>query len=259
MHDRLMALERVLNFRDFGGWETNDGGTIARGRLFRSAAFHEATEADIEKLNVLGVRVVVDLRRPEERKREPNLWPGKGARVVVNDEGPNDVLPPHMLALMSSDLTAESVTAFMHHIYSEFAANERHIDLYRNWFGALMADDGPAVLHCAAGKDRTGLGCALTLMALGVAEEAVYADYEFTNTAVDIDRRMPAIKARMEERLGRTLNEAALRPMIGVHVDYLRTALGAIDARYGSALGYMETQLGVGARERALLRERLAG
>lgn len=258
MHDRLIPFDRVLNFRDFGGWETADGASVARGRLYRSAHFAEASEADIERLGALGVSVVVDLRRVEERKREPNRWPGAGARVIANDEGPQDALPPHLQALLASDLSAENVTAYMHRLYRDFASSPRHIDLYRRWFSALLAEEGPAVIHCAAGKDRTGLGCALTLIALGVPDEAVYADYEFTNAAIDLDARLPRMKARMEERMGRTLNDEALRPMLGVHVDYLRTAFKAIDAQYGSSAAYLERALGVGAAERALLRERLS-
>jgi protein-tyrosine phosphatase len=257
MYDRLIPLDRVLNFRDFGGWQTEDGATVVRGRLYRSAHFAEASEADVAKLDAMGIRTLVDLRRPEERNREPNLWPGEGVRVIANNDGPQEGLPPHLIALMQSDLTAESVTGYMHMLYREFAASDRHIDLYRNWFAALMSDEAPAVIHCAAGKDRTGLGCALTLIALGVPEEAVYADYEFTNAALDLDQRLPHIKERMEARLGRTLNDDALRPMLGVHVDYLRTAFDAIDTQYGSALGYMEQELGVGARERVKLRDKL--
>lgn len=259
MHDRLIAFDRVLNFRDFGGWETADGARVVRGRLYRSAHFADASETDIDKLNALGVSVVVDLRRVEERKREPNRWPGGGARLIANDEGPQDALPPHLQALMASDLTAESVSGYMHQLYRDFAAAPRHIALYREWFAALLQEEGAAVIHCAAGKDRTGLGCALTLIALGVPEEAVYADYEFTNAAIDLDTRLPRMKARMEERLGKALSDEALKPMLGVHVDYLRTAFDAIDARYGSALTYLEKELGVGERERAALRERLAG
>lgn len=255
--DRLIPFERILNFRDFGGWETSDGARVKRGALYRSAAFHEASEADIDKLDAMGVRFVVDLRRPEERNREPNRWPGERARVIVNDEGPQEGLPPHLQALLQEDITAASVTAFMHSLYRDFASNPRHIDLYRGWFREL-AQGGPGVMHCAAGKDRTGLGCALTLMALGVPEEAVIADYELTNAALDLDQRLPQIKARMEKRLARTLDDDALKPMLGVHADYLRTAFDAIDAQYGSAQAYMENELGVGARERALLRERLA-
>ena len=256
MHDRLVAFERILNFRDFGGWDA-DGGKIARGVLFRSASFHDATEADITKLDAMGFRFMVDLRRPEERTHEPNKWPGQATRVVFNEEGYAQALPPHLAALLRDDLTAESVAGYMHEIYRAFAFEPRHIDLYRNWFDGLLNEGGPAILHCAAGKDRTGLGCALTLLALGVNEDDVFTDYEFTNQAVDIETRLPRIKARMEERLDRSIDAAALRPMLGVTPEYLRSALDEIETRHGSVERYMADVLSVGAQEREALRAKL--
>jgi len=257
MHDRLIPFDRVLNFRDFGGWQTADGATVARGKLYRSAAFHDASEADIEKLNAMGLRFLVDLRRPEERKHEPSRWVTESCRVIFNDEGAGgQSLPPHLLALMQSDLTPQSTRDYMMSLYREIPFDPRLISLYRDWFAAL-GEGGAGVVHCAAGKDRTGIACALTLIALGVDEEQVFADYDFTNQAVDLEKRMPKIQARMEERLGRTLDAAALRPMLGVHVDYLRQSLDVIEAEYGSALNYMEQTLGVGDAERAKLRENL--
>lgn len=257
MHDRLVPFDRILNFRDFGGWDTADGARVARGKLFRSASFHDATEADIEKLNAMNLRFLVDLRRPEERAHEPSRWESETTRIIFNDEGAGGhVLPPHLQALMQSDLTPQSTRDYMVSLYREIPFDPRLIRLYRDWFNEL-SEGGAGVIHCAAGKDRTGIGCAFTLFALGVPEDAIFADYDFTNAAVDLERRMPRIQARMEERLGRKLDAAALRPMLGVHVDYLRAALDAIEARHGTVLAYMETELGVGAREREALKRQL--
>ena len=256
MHDRLIDFERVLNFRDFGGWETADGAKVARGKLWRSAAFNDASDADIARLNDMRVRFLVDLRRPEERRHEPNKWPGDATRVFVNDEGAEGVaLPPHLVALLQSDLSPQSTRSYMMSLYQEIPFDPRLIKLYRDWFGEL-AEGGAGVIHCAAGKDRTGIGCALTLLALGVDEETAFADYEFTNAAVDLEKRMPKIQARMEERLARKLDSAALRPMLGVDVDYLRNAFDAMAARHGTVDAYLSDVLGIGARERGILRER---
>lgn len=258
MHDRLVPFDRVLNFRDFGGWETADGATLARGKLFRSAAFHDATDADLAKLDAMALRFLVDLRRPEERTHEPNKWINESCRHIFNDEGAGGpALPPHLIALMQSDLTPQSTRAYMMSLYREIPFDPRLVQLYRTWF-AELAEGGAGVIHCAAGKDRTGIACALTLLAVGVDEDAVFADYEFTNAAVDLESRMPRIQARMEERLGRKLDPAALKPMLGVETDYLREAFNAIDAKFGSPEAYLELQLGVGAAERAVLRENLS-
>jgi protein-tyrosine phosphatase len=259
MHDRLVPFDRILNFRDFGGWETADGGRVARGALFRSASFHEASEADLGKLDAMNLRFLVDLRRPEEREHEPSRWSNEACRVIFNDEGAGgQSLPPHLVALLQSDLSPASTRDYMLSLYREIPFDARLIRLYRDWFSEL-GEGGAGVIHCAAGKDRTGIACALTLLALGVDEEAVFADYEFTNKAVDLEKRMPRIQQRMEERLGRKLDSEALRPMLGVEVDYLRAALDAIDARYGSALTYMQDVLGLADVERARLREKLIG
>jgi protein-tyrosine phosphatase len=138
-------------------------------------------------------------------------------------------------------------------LYREIPYDPRLISLYRDWF-AELAEGGAGVVHCAAGKDRTGVACALTLLALNVDQEAVFADYEFTNQAVDLERRMPRIQARMEERLSRKLDPEALRPMLGVEGGYLRAALDEITTRSGSVESYLSDVLGVSAGERETLR-----
>jgi protein tyrosine/serine phosphatase len=255
MHDRIVPFERVLNFRDFGGYDTPNG-KLKRNMLWRSAAFYDASEADIARLNAMGVRFLVDLRRPDERVHEPNKWPGEACLSIQNDEGDANGLSPHLQALVQSDLTAESVAGYMRKAYLNFPFDPRHIMLYRAWFKEL-GEGGPGVIHCAAGKDRTGIGCALTLHALGVDEETIFADYEFTNQASNIEARLPRIRANMERRVGNKLDDDVLRPMLGVKPEYLRSALDVMQAKHGSVDGYLEQVLGVGARERETLRSHL--
>jgi protein-tyrosine phosphatase len=258
MHDRLVNFDRILNFRDFGGWDAADGARVARGKLYRSASFHEATDADVEKLNAMGLRFLVDLRRPEERTHEPSRWSNESCRVIFTDEGvgAGPSLPPHLVALLQSDLSPQATRDYMTSLYREIPYDLRLVRLYRDWFTEL-GEGGAGVIHCAAGKDRTGIGCALTLLALGVDEDAVFADYEFTNQAVDLERRMPRIQARMEERLSRKLDPEALRPMLGVELGYLHAALDEINERSGSVERYLNDVLGVGDVERTQLRQRV--
>jgi protein-tyrosine phosphatase len=258
MHDRLIPFDRILNFRDFGGWDTVDGARVARGKLFRSASFHEASDADIEKLNGMNLRFLVDLRRPEERSHEPSKWANESCRVIFNDDGAKGPsLPPHLVVLLQSDLSPGATRTYMTSLYREIPYDPRLVRLYRDWF-AELGEGGAGVIHCAAGKDRTGIGCALTLFALGVDEETVFADYEFTNQAVDLERRMPRIQERMEERLARKLDPEALRPMLGVELDYLHAALDEIKRRSGSVENYLGDVLDVGSKERESLRAKLS-
>jgi protein-tyrosine phosphatase len=256
MDNRVWTLEGVHNFRDFGGYATSDGSKVVAGRLYRSAHFAEASAADLERLNALDARAVIDLRRPEERVRDPNRWPGARAETISNDEGQVE-LPPHVAVLMQTDLTPESVAHFMHTSYGHYPFEARYRDLYRRFFHLFLETERPVVIHCAAGKDRTGVGCALVLSALGVPRDVVFADYEMTNTVVDVEARLPIVQATMAERLGRTVATEALRPMIGVRADYLAAAFASIEAQSGSLDAYLEEHLGIGPAERAQLRERL--
>jgi protein-tyrosine phosphatase len=258
MRDRIVELDGVRNFRDFGGYATASGGRVARGRLFRSAHFAEVSAKDLQVLEKLGVSLLVDLRRPEEREMEPNRWPTPPVTALTNDQG---VLtkPAHIAAAEESDWSVEGVRAYMRSAYAAYPYEERYVALFGAFLRELSVHDGAAVVHCAAGKDRTGCLCALTLTLLGVSEEEVIADYEFTNVAVDIEKRLPESRARIAERYGTTPQDAALRAMMGVETDYLAGYFAAVHARYPRVTDYVEEVLGFDQAAQARLRQRLVG
>jgi protein tyrosine/serine phosphatase len=129
--------------------------------------------------------------------------------------------------------------------YTHYPYEPRYVALFKSWLHGLAEEGGPAIVHCAAGKDRTGVACMLVLTALGVDHETIVADYELTNVAVDLDKRMPQIRERMAARMGREISEEAIRPMLGVHVDYLNAAVDAMEERHGDIKSYMNAVLGV--------------
>jgi protein-tyrosine phosphatase len=255
MQDRIKPLEGVLNFRDFGGYDGAGGGTVVTGKLFRTASFAEATAKDIAWLAGLDAKFVVDLRRPEERTEMPNLWPEAHLRVITNDEGYKE-LPPHIGVLMETDLTADAVRAYMTSAYAHYPYEPRYVALFKAWLHGLANEGGPAIVHCAAGKDRTGVACMLVLTALGVDRDTITTDYELTNVAVDLEARMPMIRQRISERRGTEVSAEAIRPMLGVHRDYLASAYDAIEKKYGDVPAYMNAVLGVDEAMVAKLRER---
>ncbi|NWG52309.1 MAG: tyrosine-protein phosphatase [Hydrogenophilaceae bacterium] len=258
MQNRILQFEGVRNFRDFGGYETADGGRVREGQLFRSAHFAEATDADIERIRALDIAFKCDLRRPEERKAQACRWPSPACatRVIASDDGGLDAAP-HIAFLQRSDLTPESVRAFMRELYAEIPFDPRYVALFRSYFADLVKSDGPALVHCAAGKDRTGILCALTLLALDVPEEAIVEDYELTNRAVDLENRLPEIRQRFSMYIGRDLPEAAVLPFLGVEAVYLATAMDMIAKRCGDPHAYMRDVLGLENLARDKLRERL--
>lgn len=256
MLDRFLTFEGARNFRDFGGYAAR-GGRVRRARLFRSAHFAEVTPADIARLQSLQCAFVVDLRRPVERARQPNRWPGEGIPTHSSNSGNEAAEPPHIAFLRSGDLSVAGVDAFMTGIYREMPFTPEHISLFRAFFDGAMAGNGAGVVHCAAGKDRTGLLSALVLRALGVAEDDVFADYALTNQTPDFESRLAGFHQALEARLGRPVPIEGLRPFAGVSANWLAEAFAQIEGRYGSVEGYLERALGLGGDWREALAQAL--
>ena len=255
--ERVWTLDGVENFRDYGGYRTAGGRTLRPGRLFRSANHAAASDADLQRMDALGLHALVDLRRPTERTRQPSRrGPGFCALVIDNDHGdqPVDGFHDH---LSTSDHSVESMRAYMRGYYRAAPFEPRHIDLYTRYFHALGEAEGPVLIHCAAGKDRTGLLAALTHRLLGVAEDDIVADYLLTNDRARFEARAPALAAWVHELTGRTPSLEALYASMGVEADYLLIAFDAIEARYGSVEAYLELALGVDAALKAKIEHRL--
>lgn len=250
---RHLDFEGIENFRDFGGYDTACGRGVKRQVLYRSAHHAAATPADLERLAAMGVSVVVDLRRSTERQRDPSRrHDGFEGHVIENDLGvPHD---PWAEALKTSDLSPAFFRNDALAFYRAAPHEDRHIDLFSRYFHALAAAPGPVLVHCAAGKDRTGMLCALTHHIAGVSDDDIYADYLLTNDEARIARRLPWLVGFVEETCGRTPSEAAARVAMTVDADYLKTAFGVMTETHGSIDGYLEEALGVGPA----LREKIA-
>jgi len=253
---RHLALEGVDNFRDYGGYPTAHGRRLKRGVLFRSAGHARATDADLERLAALNLAVVVDLRRREEREREPSRRPpGFSAVVIANDEAhEEDSWHNH---IVSGELTVESCRDYLVDYYRKAPFDDRHVDLFSRYFATLAERDGPVLIHCAAGKDRTGILAALTHHVAGVHPDDIAADYLLTNDPERMARRLPLVSQYIQEASGRIPDDEAVMTVMGVDSLYLDTAFAAIRERFGDVDAYMEQALGVTPVVRDALAARL--
>lgn len=256
--DRHLDFEGIENFRDFGGYGTACGRGVRRGVLYRSANHARATAADLERLRQMGIGVVVDLRRPAERARDPSLrHDGFTAHVIENDLGVAG--DPWIAAMQASDLSIDWFRADGVVFYREAPFEERHIDLFSRYFQALARAEGPILVHCAAGKDRTGMLCALTHHLAGVHDDDIVADYLLTNDETRIARRIPYMVEFFTEYAGRVPSEAAIRTALSVHPEYLESAFAVMRERCGSLDGYLEQALGVDRAMREAIGARILG
>jgi protein tyrosine/serine phosphatase len=241
---RHVALEGVDNFRDFGDYPVAGGRRLKRGALYRSAAHSKATDADLEALAALEIAVVVDLRRREERLREPSRRHARFAgEVIVNDlEHGEDSWRSH---IARADLSAQSFRAYLVDYYRTAPFDDRHMDLFSRYFAALARAEGPVLIHCAAGKDRTGILAALTHHLAGVHADDIAADYLLTNDPAGMSRRLARVTQAIQEVAGRVPEAEAVMTVMGVDTLYLDTAFAAIAERFGSTDAYLEQALGV--------------
>jgi protein-tyrosine phosphatase len=174
--------------------------------------------------------------------------------VIESDHG-GPAEAPHLRFLREADLTFDSIREFMTETYKRlpFDAGNQHV--FREGFKALAerGDEDGFIVHCAAGKDRTGIFCALVLWELGVSDEDVVEDYLMTNTAVDFDRIAAVMRERLSAKYGREFGDAELKAFLGVDRGYLDAALGVM----GEPKAYLRETLGLDEALLDRLRDRL--
>ncbi|MBZ6377788.1 hypothetical protein B5C34_03130 [Pacificimonas flava] len=254
--ERVVACEGIHNLRDYGGYEAS-AGRLVTGRLFRSAQHREASSPDLEKVAGLDLAAVIDLRGRSEREAAPCPRPdGFGARVIlVDDETINPADAARYARAFDSPAAAREALTEGYRAMPYRPNLQRLFGLY---FEALAQEDGATLIHCLAGKDRTGLAVALFHHAMGVHRDDMMADYLLTNSAGNVEARVAAAAAAMRDMHGGDIREDALAEFLGVRAEYLETAFAAIRAEHGSLDRYLHEVLGVTAARRQELERRLA-
>ena len=257
--ERRLAFENAPNFRDFGGYPTVDGRWVRRGRLFRSGQLAKLSERDLALFSRLGIRVVCDFRRPDEVRRQPSRLPEALAPVSL-PISPGSLTVGLQRAerrgLEERAMSPADMAGMMRAINGELAL--RQTGPYRRMFEELGAlEDGAMLIHCAAGKDRTGFGAAMILSALGVERETVMHDYMLTARYVSTARELRFVERKYKDHFPAHVPIESVAPMLEAREEYLGAAFEAIDARYPSVDRYLAEALGVDASLRSRLRSRL--
>ncbi len=257
MNERVRLFEGIHNFRDYGGYAARDG-RLKSGILWRSGQHGGATPADLAGVAELGIVTVVDLRGDSERQMMPCLRHDDfdGLVLFAPGETAGSELAPHEEAGRGIT-TADQARAAMTRLYVNMPFRDVLVRSLNLYFEALATRDGASLLHCLAGKDRTGLAVALLHRLLGVHEDDVMADYLLTNAAGDQKRRIAAAGDSIRERYGAQITDEAIEMLMGVDAMYLDAATRSIVERFGTTERYAEEVLGVDAARRDALRARL--
>lgn len=249
---REIALTGGDNFRDVGGYRTGDGHEVRQGKLYRSASVGRYSAEDQMLIRKLSVGSIIDLRSTRERQADKAPWmQTAGVGYWTRDY---DLSGGNLGALFAKGATfdAETMRGVMIQGYRGFPKEQAAS--YRMLFDRLLTSNKAVIVNCTAGKDRTGLGVALVLSALGVPYETIIEDYLLSNTLLDADalRADAGMNAAMS-----ALPADVAKPLLGVERAYLDAAFEQINKDYGSVDAYLAQELGVDATARKRLRKRM--
>jgi protein-tyrosine phosphatase len=237
---RHLDLQGASNFRDLGGYPTSDGRMVSWRQIFRSNHLGHLTESDIAVVRALKLRSAFDFRGIEERA---------AAACVLNEIEVHSLpIEPTVVAALRARLAAGSLSAadareIMRQSYRDYVRHST--SSFRALFAHLLDDRAPLVIHCTAGKDRTGFACALVLHALGVSDDVIAEDYLLTNRYF---RRDPASASELPDDVKQAIGS--------VEASFLAAAYAAVRADYGDLECYVREGLALGAPERAALKAR---
>ncbi|MCX5085528.1 tyrosine-protein phosphatase [Streptomyces sp. NPDC056121] len=252
-------LAGVRNFRDVGGLPTVDGRRVKQGVLFRSGHLAHATDEDAAFLSSLGLHTIFDFRNAADQRLEgpdvtlpgvrnvnlPLTDPADGAEFwqMVRDGNLDDL----RAALAEGQAANRMITSYRAIITERTAEHSQVLH-------SLAEDSVPALMHCAAGKDRAGLSIAVTLLAVGVERDAIEADYLESNAT---HRRYKVHRSSASKDAMSPEVMELLSPLFDARASYLAAAFEQVAQTWGSTDRYLEEGLKLSPARRERLRERL--
>jgi protein-tyrosine phosphatase len=241
-----VTLQGTSNFRDLGGYPAASGKRVKWGRIYRSADISKLTDADLQVLQSRHVALVCDLRGPQEVAQAPDRLP-PGTRRVELPAG-SEKIDPHAMMSGGQNVNRDSLMRAVYTNLSFFPAK------YKPMFAELLAlpTDEAMLFHCTAGKDRTGIGAALVLSALGVPRPTILKDYAATDVYWQAGREQSL--QRMSQAGLSAAAVDAVRPLIAANPAYLAGTFAAIDHQYGSVDNYLAKEMDLTPKKLAVLR-----
>ena len=226
--ERHYAFEGCFNFRDIGGYLNQEGKRIKKGIYFRAGRQDRMSDKDLSQLSDLKIATQIDLRRPDEV-----LEQGKGPLEAMGANYINIAVIPEGGSDKLSRLVGDTRISGKRYLgYLEFGPTT-----WLRLFGILANKDNlPVVLHCTAGKDRTGVSTAFLLSILGVSREVIEADYLLTN--LDTERQADFIESTVGYPEG--YDRETMISVAGVPKDAMKVFLDGLESKWGSAIEYLE-------------------
>lgn len=239
MPGRRVLVPGTLNFRDAGGYPLVGGGVTGWRRLLRSDGLHRVDRAAVEVLGALGLRTVLDLRTGYEADLAPSPLDDLARSGAITMQ----------ISLIGEDLG--DLPAELGEIY-DYVIDQRGAEIGLAVRSLARPGALPGLVHCTAGKDRTGIVVALTLAAVGVPDHVVAADYALSGLYLDPQHTPTIGHVRESTGLGERLTTA----LLASPPELMLRVLARARLRGGSVEGYLAGH-GVTAAELSTLRSAL--
>jgi protein-tyrosine phosphatase len=249
-------MQSINNFRDFGGYRTQNGTRMKEGLLYRSGDLSKATDADLERIHSLGIKTICDLRSEGERKYEPDRVPAARPftffnipmRPIVEYHGRS---LGRLLSLMFGSERRRDYVAESYQAYRDYATS--YLPQLKALFRRISDPENlPVLIHCSAGKDRTGVVSSLIQLVLGVPLETVIDDYLKTND------NLHTYKEDAFRRLSRLGYfgvpwKKLYAPLFAARIDFLNAAFEQVKEEFGAIDEWFRRGLGFSEKEKSAL------
>jgi len=237
--ERVLPLKSVPNFRDIGGYRTKDGQIVQWNRVYRSSALDNLSEGDGQKLQDLEIKLVCDVRTVNEHLADPDQVPD-GIEVISFPPSSGDSV---WVALARLLFQAGFLENLLLDLYQRVMVEENP-QVFASLF-QRMADEQflPMVIHCAAGKDRTGISIALLLAFLGVPDDVIVADYSLSNHYYDFFKQ--ATRKNLAQLRIMGLSESDFDYLLIADADVMQQTLDYVRGKYGSVENYLTSRVGI--------------
>lgn len=259
-NERVLNLEKGVNFRELGGYKTTDGKTVKYHKILRSAGLADLSNNDLNYLKDYGLKIDVDFRSKQEVEKKPDKKPS-GVRYVwapvfqEDETKASEVQSDSYIPEIGGDPT--NGYEHMIDVYRDVITGDSAKVAYRKFFNQLLLNTGDhnvLLFHCSAGKDRTGMGAVFFLEALGIPFDTIKEDYLLTNKA-----NKDYVNGLVDLLQNKGYNDPnvinSVRDLMTVHYNYLATALKTVDKMYGNMNNYIKNELKVSSSEITTLKK----